>query len=112
MVLPAPRRPGQPPERITLGAPYVSERGSLWVSGDTYGERHCVGEASGTSPHGSTFEESLTDGSRMLVSSIPGQKHASPPTTQGGSPVRELRPPGSVRGVTSNGYSYRDDNKK
>ena len=37
MVLPAPRRPGQPPERITLGAPYVSERGSLWVSGDNEG---------------------------------------------------------------------------
>ncbi|MBN6742920.1 hypothetical protein JKG47_20995, partial [Acidithiobacillus sp. MC6.1] len=25
------------------------------------------------------------------------------------SPVRELRPPGSVRGVSSNGYPYRDN---
>jgi hypothetical protein len=29
-------------------------------------------------------------------------------TTQGGSPVRESRSPGSVRGVLSNGHSYRD----
>jgi hypothetical protein len=29
--------------------------------------------------------------------------------TQGGSPVRELRPPGSVRGVPSNGHPYRDE---
>jgi hypothetical protein len=28
--------------------------------------------------------------------------------TQGGSPVRESRTPGSVRGVPSNGHSYRD----
>jgi hypothetical protein len=28
--------------------------------------------------------------------------------TRGGSPVRELRPPGSVRGVPSNGHPYRD----
>ena len=29
-------------------------------------------------------------------------------TTQGGSPVRESRPPGSVRGASSNGCPYRD----
>src|SRR2546430_16392601 len=29
-------------------------------------------------------------------------------TTPGGSPVRELRPPGSVRGASSNGCPYRD----
>jgi hypothetical protein len=29
-------------------------------------------------------------------------------TTRGGSPVRESRPPGSVRRVLSNGHSYRD----
>ena len=29
-------------------------------------------------------------------------------TTRGGSPVRELRPPGSVRGASSNGCPYRD----
>src|SRR5260221_4849189 len=33
---------------------------------------------------------------------------ASSLITQGGSPVREIRPPGSVRGVPSNGHSYRD----
>ena len=29
-------------------------------------------------------------------------------TTRGGSPVRESRAPGSVRGVLSNGHPYRD----
>jgi len=38
----------------------------------------------------------------------PGPNNALPPNTQGGSPVRELRPPGSVRGVFRNGYSYRN----
>src|SRR5260221_9857170 len=33
---------------------------------------------------------------------------ASSLITQGGSPVREIRPPGSLRGVPSNGHSYRD----
>jgi hypothetical protein len=33
---------------------------------------------------------------------------ASSLITRGGSPVRELRPPGSVRGVPSNGHPYRD----
>ena len=33
---------------------------------------------------------------------------ASSLVTRGGSPVRELRPPGSVRGVPSNGHPYRD----
>jgi hypothetical protein len=33
---------------------------------------------------------------------------ASSLITQGGSPVREIRPPGSVPGVPSNGHSYRD----
>src|ERR1700704_2256831 len=42
------------------------------------------------------------------VSFIPGRANASPSNTQGGSPVREIRPPGSVRGVLSNGHSYRD----
>jgi hypothetical protein len=42
------------------------------------------------------------------VSFIPGRANASPSNTQGGSPVRESRPLGSVRGVLSNGHSYRD----
>src|ERR1700724_850610 len=42
------------------------------------------------------------------VSFIPGRANASPSNTQGGSPVRESRPPGSVRGAPSNGCPYRD----
>jgi hypothetical protein len=38
----------------------------------------------------------------------PGRAHASPSNTQGGSPVRESRTPGSVRGVLSNEHPYRD----
>jgi hypothetical protein len=37
-----------------------------------------------------------------------GPSCASPPNTRGKSPVRESRPPGSVRGVSGNGHSYRD----
>jgi hypothetical protein len=44
----------------------------------------------------------------LPVSFIPGRANASPSNTQGGSPVREIRPPGSVRGVFSNWHSYRD----
>jgi hypothetical protein len=40
--------------------------------------------------------------------SIHGPVYASPPNTQGGSPVRESRPPGSVRGASSDGGPYRD----
>ncbi|PBD40939.1 hypothetical protein CK247_15660, partial [Klebsiella pneumoniae] len=32
----------------------------------------------------------------------------SPPDTRGRSPVRKSRTPGSVRGVSGNGYPYRD----
>ena len=35
-------------------------------------------------------------------------RRASSFITRGGSPVRELRPPGSVQGVPSNGHPYRD----
>ncbi|RLO60042.1 hypothetical protein CPT40_27205, partial [Klebsiella pneumoniae] len=34
----------------------------------------------------------------------------SPPDTRGRSPVRKSRTPGSVRGVSGNGYPYRDIN--
>ena len=37
-----------------------------------------------------------------------GPSCASPPNTRGKSPVRESRPPGSVRGVSGNGRPYRD----
>jgi hypothetical protein len=33
-------------------------------------------------------------------------------TTRGGSPVRESRPPGSVRGASSNGCPYRDSHRQ
>ncbi|WP_440104513.1 hypothetical protein, partial [Klebsiella pneumoniae] len=33
----------------------------------------------------------------------------SPPDTRGRSPVRKSRTPGSVRGVSGNGYPYRDN---
>src|SRR5215471_17239097 len=35
-------------------------------------------------------------------------KRALPSLTQGGSPVRKSRTPGSVRGVFGNGHPYRD----
>jgi hypothetical protein len=44
-------------------------------------------------------------GARMCARSCPW---ASSLVTQGGSPVRESRSPGSVRGVLSNGHPYRD----
>lgn len=37
----------------------------------------------------------------LHASFILGQMHVSPLNTQGGSPVRELRTPGSVRGVAA-----------
>jgi hypothetical protein len=42
MVLLAPGLPGQPAKRITLGAPYVSGRESLWVSADNQSKRISV----------------------------------------------------------------------
>ncbi|MEX3526926.1 MAG: hypothetical protein VB143_06070, partial [Burkholderia sp.] len=43
-----------------------------------------------------------------LASFTPGRSCGLTPTTRGRSPVRELRTPGSVRGVLSNGHFYRD----
>ena len=42
------------------------------------------------------------------ASFIPGPTNALPSNTPGGSPVRESRPPGSVRGAPGNGCPYRD----
>lgn len=39
---------------------------------------------------------------------IHGLWSGSPPDTRGRSPVRKSRTPGSVRGVSGNGYPYRD----
>ncbi len=41
---------------------------------------------------------------------IHGLWSGSPPDTRGRSPVRKSRTPGSVRGVSGNGYPYRDIN--
>lgn len=41
---------------------------------------------------------------------IHGLWSGSPPDTRGRSPVRKSRTPGSVRGVSGNGYPYRDVN--
>src|SRR5512144_2901685 len=48
-------------------------------------------------------------GCRPRASFIRGRIDASPSITRGGSPVRESRTPGSVRGVFSNGHPYRDN---
>ncbi len=42
---------------------------------------------------------------------IHGLWSGSPPDTRGRSPVRKSRTPGSVRGVSGNGYPYRDINR-
>src|SRR5260370_41675015 len=42
------------------------------------------------------------------ASFIRGPAFVSPSNTRGGSPVRESRSPGSVRGVRSNAHPYRD----
>ena len=44
------------------------------------------------------------------ASFIPGLGSVLPSSTKGGSPVRESRPPGSVRGVPGDGRPYRDKN--
>ena len=44
---------------------------------------------------------------RCRASFTPGPTSVLPSNTPGGSPVRELRPPGSVRGAPSNGRPYR-----
>src|ERR1019366_369286 len=51
-------------------------------------------------------------GSRNRASCILGLASASTSNTQGGSRVPELGPLGSVRGVFSNGHSYRDLNSR
>ncbi|AOR89354.1 hypothetical protein AOG30_10265 [Klebsiella pneumoniae subsp. pneumoniae] len=45
---------------------------------------------------------------RPAIFFIHGLWSGSPPDTRGRSPVRKSRTPGSVRGVSGNGYPYRD----
>jgi hypothetical protein len=76
----------------------------LW----TFGEGRSSAAVKGTDLHGDGLLSSPRSSYLQFVSFILGRANASPSNTQGGSPVRESRPLGSVRGVLSNGHSYRD----
>src|SRR6266446_8913882 len=76
----------------------------LWISGEG---RSSAG-VNGTDRHGNGLLNLLRSSYLQSVSFTIGRANASPSNTQGGSPVRESRTPGSVRGVLSNGHSYRD----
>src|SRR5258708_28663446 len=76
----------------------------LW----TFGEGRSSAAVNGTDLHGNGLLNLLRSSYLQSVFFILGQANASPSNTQGGSPVRESRSPGSVRGVLSNGHSYRD----
>jgi hypothetical protein len=76
----------------------------LWIFGD---ERSSAG-AKETGRHGNG-SLNLQGSFRLYPESFTlGRAHASSSNTQGGSPVRESRTPGSVRGVLSNEHPYRD----
>ena len=76
----------------------------LW----TFGERRSSAGVKGTDLHGNGLLNSPRSSYLQSVFFILGRANASPSNTQGGSPVRESRSPGSVRGVLSNGHPYRD----
>src|SRR6267378_8591565 len=76
----------------------------LW----TFGEGRSSAAVNGTDLHGNGLLNLPRSSYLQSVFFILGQANASPSNTQGGSPVRESRSPGSVRGVSSNGHSYRD----
>jgi hypothetical protein len=79
--------------------------GTLWsISGDA---RSCS-EANGIVRPGTAWLNSRQSFCHRPTSFTHGPELASPSHTQGGSPVRESRPPGSVRGVLSNECPYRD----
>src|SRR3974390_94222 len=77
----------------------------LW----TFGEGRSSAAVKGTDLHGNGLLNSPRNSYLQFVSSILGRANASPSNTQGGSPVRESRPLGSVRGVLRNGHPYRDN---
>src|SRR6476660_9330266 len=74
----------------------------------TFGAERSSAAAKGTDRHGNGWLTLQRSSYLDPISFIPGRVNASPSDTQGGSPVRESRPPGSVRGVLSNGHPYRD----
>jgi len=76
----------------------------LWI----FGEGRSSAGVNGTDRHGNGLLNLLWSSYLQSVSFTLGRANASPSNTQGGSPVRESRTPGSVRGVLSNGHSYRD----
>src|SRR5271165_6350945 len=76
----------------------------LW----TFGEGRSSAGVKGTDLHGNGLLNSPRSSYLQFVSFILGRANASPSNTQGGSPGRESRPPGSVRGASSNGCPYRD----
>src|ERR1700732_4315753 len=76
----------------------------LW----TFGAERSSDGVKGTDRHGNGSLNLQWSSYLYPVSFIPGRANASPSNTQGGSPVRESRPPGSVRGAPSNGCPYRD----
>ena len=76
----------------------------LW----TFGAGRSNAAVNGTVLHGRGSLNLPRSSYHQFVSFILGRANASPSNTQGGSPVRESRPPGSVRGVLSNGHPYRD----
>src|SRR5258705_13321009 len=73
-----------------------------------FGKGRSSAGVKGTDRHGHGLLNSQRSSYLQFVSFIPGRANASRSNTQGGSPVREIRPPGSVRGVLSNEHSYRD----
>src|SRR6202158_2328320 len=79
----------------------------LW----TFGAERSSDGVKGTDRHGNGSLNLQPSSYLYPVSFIPGQANASPSNTQGGSPVRESRPPGSVRGASSNGCPYRDSGR-
>jgi hypothetical protein len=79
--------------------------GTMWL---IYGDVRSHSGASGIAPPGTGWLNSRQSSCLHHTSFIPGPACASPSNTQGGSTVRESRPPGSVRGVRRNAHPYRD----
>src|SRR5260370_6792729 len=73
--------------------------GAGGAKGEDRGEHGRATHVPDTAPGKRVPEARLCARSCSWVSSL---------TTRGGSPVRESRPPGSVRGASSNGCPYRD----
>ena len=74
----------------------------------TFGAERSSAGVKGTDRYGNRWLNLQRSSHLYPISFIPGRVNASPSNTKDGSPVRESRPPGSVRGVPSNGHSYRD----